>query len=967
MKRQTFLHCDIALLLCSIFACQVAAQQQNCAPPVALPVSTEPNIFTEEQEVYLGDAVAEHIQRNYHVIEDPDVTLYLTHIGERLTKYLPLNQLRFQFFLVDMPDANAFVLPGGRIYVSRKLVAAAQTEDELAAVMGHELGHLVAHQSGIDTTRLFKEVLGVTKVGDRRDVFDKYNQLLENLGRKPAAFKPQDREKGQLTADQAGLFAVVSAGYDPAAMARFWDRINETKGKTGSWLSDLFGTTRPEQKRLREMIKVADAVPSGCRQPGAANQSENFKQWQSQVIAYNGLGRKEALHGVLSELQLSPPLRSDIIHLRFSPDGRYLIAQDDSGINVLAREPFAPLFRIEAPYDTYYANFTPDSQEIVFYTDNLHVERWSVAEAKQLDVKEVVIRKGCLETELSPDGKLLACLGPEFDLSLIKVETGEAIWHKKDFYAPNYFQYLSIYAELYVRKTDSSDLNLALLNMRFSPDGHYFAAGYHGPLEFRRTMVGDVGEVIDTVTLAKVSIPISVKKLIAGGFIFMGNDRLVGINGENVKKSGVVKFPSGEVLSELELWRKGMTAATRGDYLLIRPIKDYPLGVMDIKTKTISKVNARAALDIYDPYFVAEMRNGQVGLYRMEKNELVATTVLSNFTLGRLRVAELSPDMKWLALSGRSRGGVWSLTRGEAALALRGFQGGYLGDEGYFFGDFPKYEEAERNVAKFNLATGDIVPGAKIEGRTSHQFGQYLFTTRSARPNAKQQEDFEAVDKSAPANVDYRKNVIIEMFDARTMKSLWAKTYPKEAPRVWVAPNNGTLALVWDVQDEAAKAEIKSDDRMAQRQLTMKEKEGDYFLKILDARDGNEIGKLLIETGKGSFRLSNVFAAGDWVIITDTQNRVLVYSLKTGAQKGRVFGGYATVSLANNLLCVENEVGKLAVYDLNTMERRDEFVFSSRISMVRFSHDGRRLFVLTVNQTVYLLDVSAVAGTAAKQ
>ena len=966
MKRQAIAYCHVAFFLCSIFPCRVAAQQQNCAPPVALPVSTESNIFTEKQEVYLGDAIAEHIQRNYHVIEDPDVILYLTRIGERLTKHLPLNRLQFQFFLVDMPDANAFVLPGGRIYVSRKLVAAAQTEDELAAVMGHELGHLVAHQSGIDTTRMFREVLGVTKVGDRRDVFDKYNQLLENLRRKPEAFKPQDREKGQLTADQAGLFAVVSAGYDPAAMARFWDRINETKGKTGSWFSDLFGTTRPEQKRLREMIKVADAVPSGCRQPGAANQSEDFKQWRSQVIAYNGLGRKEALHGVLSKLQLSPPLRSDIIHLRFSPDGRYLIAQDDSGINVLSREPFGPLFRIEALYDTYYANFTPDSQEIVFYTDNLHVERWSVAEAKQLDVKEVVIRKGCLETELSPDGKLLACLGPDFDLSLIKVETGEVIWHKKDFYAPNYFQYLSIYAELYVRKSDSSDLNLALLNMRFSRDGHYFAAGYHGPLEFRRSMVGDVGEVIDTATLTKVPIPVSLRKLIAGGFIFMENDQLVGINRENVKKSAVVKFPSGEVLAELELWRQGMTAATRGDYLLIRPIKDYPLGVMDIKRKTISKVNERAALDIYDPYFVAEMRNGQVGLYRLEKNELVGTTVLSNITLGRLRVAELSPDMKWLALSGRSRGAVWNLTKGEAALALRGFQGGYVNDEGYFFGDFPKYEEAERNVAKFNLATGDIVPGPKIEGRTSHQFGQYLFTTKSARANAKQQEDFEAVDKSAPVNVDYRKNVIIEMFDARTMKSLWAKTYPKEAPRVWVAPNNGMLALVWDVQDEAAITEIKSDARLAQRQLTMKEKDGDYFLKILNAQDGNEIGKLLIETGKGSFRLSNVFAAGDWVIITDTQNRVLVYALKTGEQKGRAFGSYATVSLANNLLCVENETGKLAVYDLNTMEKRDEFVFSSPISMLRFSQDGRRLFVLTVNQTVYLLDVSSLGSIAAK-
>ena len=66
------------------------------------------------------------------------------------------------------------------------------------------------------------------------------------------------------------------------------------------------------------------------------------------------------------------------------------------------------------------------------------------------------------------------------------------------------------------------------------------------------------------------------------------------------------------------------------------------------------------------------------------------------------------------------------------------------------------------------------------------------------------------------------------------------------------------------------------------------------------------------------------------------------------------------------LLCVENEVGKLAVYDLDTLEKRDELVFSSPISMLRFSLDGRRLFVLTVNQTAYVMDVSSVAAAAAK-
>lgn len=147
----------------------------------------------------------------------------------------------------------------------------------------------------------------------------------------------------------------------------------------------------------------------------------------------------------------------------------------------------------------------------------------------------------------------------------------------------------------------------------------------------------------------------------------------------------------------------------------------------------------------------------------------------------------------------------------------------------------------------------------------------------------------------------------------------------------------------------------------------MKEKEGDYLVQILDLQTGNSLGKLLVETGKGSFRLANVYAAGDWVIVTDTQNRVIVYSLKSGAQLGRVFGGYPSVSPATALLCVENESGKLAVYDLKTMEKRDEFVFSSPIAMLRFSADGKRLFVLTSNQFAYLLDVSAIGSVASYQ
>ena len=118
----------------------------------------------------------------------------------------------------------------------------------------------------------------------------------------------------------------------------------------------------------------------------------------------------------------------------------------------------------------------------------------------------------------------------------------------------------------------------------------------------------------------------------------------------------------------------------------------------------------------------------------------------------------------------------------------------------------------------------------------------------------------------------------------------------------------------------------------------------------------------MIETGKGSFRLRDVFASGDWVTISDNENRTLVYSLASGRQKGKVFGNRAALSAASNLLCVENGTGFLTLYDLASFEKRQQYTFNGPVALIRFSPDGNRLFVLTANQVVYLLDVSSFAA-----
>jgi hypothetical protein len=937
----------VALLLAAVSAPAAWAQTPSpCEPPALRAASREQNIFTDEQERDLGDAVAEHLQHQFRVIDDAAVTGYLERIGSRIVAQIPKTGLQFRFFLVELPDANAFVLPGGRVYVSRKLVAQAQTEDELAGVIAHEAGHIVARHGSIRMTRLFREVLGVTAVTDRKDIFEKYNRLVENAGRKPKAFEAEDDhgDADQLTADLIGLYALARAGYDPAAFSRFFDRIAETKGKTGNFFSNVFGTTNPEQKRLREMIKTAQALPPSCVSTERPAKPEEFVAWRDAVVAYTGAGTTAALHGVKTKIVLEPPLRGELTQLRFSPDGKYVLAQDEAGVCVLTRDPFAFVFRIDAP-DASPARFTADSRSVVVHTPTLRVETWDVASQKLAAAHELLARTGWLQTLLSPDAKVLAVLDGDLNLTLVDTASGSPIFQKKEFYTPNPIEILLLRL-LRAAAEEAEDAGIDWINMDFSPDGHFFAAGARSAYINAGGGISSEASAIavDLMTRQTVGLKGQLKKMLAGGFAFVGPAKVVGINGAEPAKSGFATFPAGEVVDTLPLASGTPTPAAAGNYLLVRPAGQYPVAVMDVAAKKFFKANKQSAFDVYNQQFVSERRNGEVGLYGLEKNDQLATVTLPKSPLGRLRAVALSPDFSWLAVSGRLRGALWSLTSGERLFYVRGFRGGYFGPDGALYADFPKFQADARTVMRLDPVKREATNGPALEESGPRQAGPYLLWTKAAGDDG-----------------DTSENVTTEVLDARTLAVLWSRKFPKEAPRTWLAPELDSLALVWPLASAEAKAAVKADARLAPKfgGLKDKEVEGDYLVEVLEAKTGKSLGRLVVQTGKGSFRIADVFVAGDSVCVADSENRVLVYSLATGELKGRVFGGQATASAGGRLLCAQNEAGKLAVYDLATLERRDEFAFGSPVVLTQFSADGASLFVLTASQEAYVMDVAA--------
>jgi WD40 repeat protein len=931
------------MLLCLCSASLKA--QQPCQQPVISAASRAQSIFSPRQEMELGDVIAEHVQQDYRVLEDPEVTGFLRRVGERLVKQLPPTEMRYQFFVVDLPDANAFTMPGGRIYVTRKLIAFAANEDELAGVLAHELGHAASGQLAADMTRLFREVLGATSVSDRRDIFEKYNQILDNAARKPGAWKRGDREEEgqQYEADRIGIYAMASAGYDPQAFVSLWNRLTDIKGKTGGWLSDLFGTTRPESRRLREILKGVSTLPAQCVAARSAATPEEFKRWQAAVVSRTTTAHEESLHAVLSKTKLDPPLRGDINHLRFSPDGRYILSQDDGGIDLVTREPLAHFLHIDAP-EARPAQFTPDSKSVVFYNHDLRVEEWDVTAKKLKSAKELYAREGCIQTALSSDGRTLACLDGKFALALYDVEKGEPFFTKKEFYKPDFNDYWRlIFYQLFADEGTEFDW----VSMAFSPDAHYFAAGQQALTFNAFGAASQLSTVaLDLATRAPVQLNDNIKRLLGNRFVFIAPDRILGLHTQDERKSGVVTFPAGEVVEQFPIGGR-LAPVARGDYVLISGLsaKSGPrmsVFLFDLKTKKFIRGSKTPAMDVYDHWTVGERVNGELALYDLDKDDALGTVVLPRNPLGRLRTTAVSPDLKWLAVSERNRGAVWDLSKGSRTFHVRGFRAAHFAPDGGLYVDFPKYEEAERSVARLDLLSGQAFEHRKLGDTPVLQRGVYAVQRKPIKKGGGLGE-----------------NVTLSVSDAVTGTGMWARDFPREAPRVFVDEYAGTMVFSWNVKSDHAKAEIKADPKLKERLAAMGEKEGDYFIQTVEARTGKPVSTLLVETGKGSFRIDDMFAAGDWLVVSDTSKRVLLYSLATGEQKGKFFGRAPAVSKEAGLLSVETERGQLTLIDLSTGERRDRFDFAAPVSLAHFSDDGRRLLVLTADQTVYLLDLTA--------
>jgi predicted Zn-dependent protease len=203
------------------------------------------NLFTPQQDVEVGQKSAAEVNKQLPLIRDVQVVGYINGLGKSLAKAVPAKPQKvdyeWTFNVVNSSDINAFALPGGFIYVNRGAIDAARNEAQIAGVIAHEEGHVVMRHGTHQASEMMLAQAPLAILGGLLGQSSSLGSQLAELGISfgvNSIFLRNSRS-AESQADQVGTYILYHAGYDPYAMAQFFEIIQKKyPQQTIQFLSD---------------------------------------------------------------------------------------------------------------------------------------------------------------------------------------------------------------------------------------------------------------------------------------------------------------------------------------------------------------------------------------------------------------------------------------------------------------------------------------------------------------------------------------------------------------------------------------------------------------------------------------------------------------------------------------------------------------------------------------------------------
>ncbi len=214
------------------------------------------NFLDPAEEAAMGFTEFDKMKKSMTISIDPTHNAQVQRVGQRLAKVMPVPNAEWEFVVFEDDTPNAFALPGGKVGVHTGLFEITRTDSGLAAVIGHEVGHVVARHSG---EKMSRDALSSVAVAGAGVLLS--NEMEDGAALATAALaggalvnRQAFSRKQELEADRMGAIFMARAGYDPEESVALWKRFSDWRTANGQAQSFSLLSTHPlDEKRISEL------------------------------------------------------------------------------------------------------------------------------------------------------------------------------------------------------------------------------------------------------------------------------------------------------------------------------------------------------------------------------------------------------------------------------------------------------------------------------------------------------------------------------------------------------------------------------------------------------------------------------------------------------------------------------------------------------------------------------------------